>query len=83
MPRAHVVRSCRQIDPSGGFPEEARHPHLTGIVPDIGGQLPAGEKVEIEVTEEPGTYEIVFAQGEAVSSYTFVFEPEDGQFTMG
>ncbi len=57
--------------------------HIVSPAMDIDIELPAGEKVEIEVNEAPGTYEIVFAQGEAVSSQTFVFEPEDGRFSLG
>lgn len=55
------------------------------VSPELGVnvELPAGEQVEIEVNAEPGTYEIVFSQGDATSIWSFDFEPEDSLFTMG
>lgn len=61
--------------------EETTHIVSPGLSIDV--ELPAGEKVEIEVNQEPGSYDIIFAQGDSTSTWTFQFEPEDGTFTMG
>lgn len=45
--------------------------------------VPAGQQVDIEVNANPGDYDVVFTQGDATSTWTFTFEPKDGQFTMG
>jgi len=46
-------------------------------------EVPAGQQMSIEVDADPGRYEIVFTQSDAVSSWSFQFEPENGRFSMG
>ncbi|MBX3069434.1 MAG: hypothetical protein KF883_02900 [Thermomicrobiales bacterium] len=57
--------------------------HIVSPALSIDVELPAGERVELEVNAEPGSYEILFAQGDSTSTWTFQFEPEDGRFSMG
>ncbi len=57
--------------------------HVSSPELGIDVALPAGEQVTVEVDADPGNYEIVFTQGDATSSWTFDFQPEDGQFSMG
>ncbi len=55
------------------------------VSPELGidVEVPAGQQVDVEVNADPGDYDIVFTQGDATSSWTFVFEPGDGRFSMG
>jgi hypothetical protein len=46
-------------------------------------EVPTGEQVAVEVEADPGSYEVVFTQGDATSTWTFQFEPADGNYTMG
>jgi hypothetical protein len=55
------------------------------VSPELGidVEVPAGQQVDVEVNADPGDYDVVFTQGDATSSWTFVFEPGDGRFSMG
>lgn len=57
--------------------------HIVSPELAIDVEVPAGQQVEIEVNADPGTYDVVFTQGDATSSWAFQFEPEDGRFSMG
>ncbi len=57
--------------------------HITSPELAIDVDVPAGQQVEVEVEAGPGMYTIEFAQGDATSSWTFDFQPEDGRFSMG
>lgn len=55
------------------------------VSPELGidAEVPGGEQITVEVEADPGMYTIEFTQGDATSSWTFQFEPEDGRFSMG
>ena len=55
------------------------------VSPELGidVEVPAGQQVDVEVNAASGTYDIVFTQGDATSSWTYAFEPVDGRFSMG
>jgi hypothetical protein len=57
--------------------------HISSPELAIDVEVPAGKQVEIEVNADPGSYDVVFTQGDATSSWTLQFEPEDGRFSMG
>jgi hypothetical protein len=57
--------------------------HISSPALGIDSELPAGQQVDIEVEADPGSYDIVFTQGDATSTWTFQFEPEDGRYSMG
>lgn len=57
--------------------------HIVSSELAIDVEVPAGQQMSVEVDADSGMYEIVFTQGDATSSWTFQFEPQDGQFTMG
>ena len=57
--------------------------HIVSSDLAIDVELLADQQVTIEVDAVPGDYTIEFTQGNATSSWTFQFEPEDGRFSMG
>ena len=57
--------------------------HISSPELGIAVVLPGGEQVGVEVEADPGMYTIEFTQGDATSSWTFDFQPEDGRFSMG
>lgn len=57
--------------------------HISSPALGIDTELSGGQQVDVEVDADPGSYVIVFTQGDATSTWTFQFEPEDGHFSMG
>lgn len=57
--------------------------HIVSSDLAIDVELLADQQVTIEVDAVPGDYTIEFTQGDATSSWTFQFEPENGRFSMG
>ena len=57
--------------------------HIVSPELAIDVEVPAGQQVDVEVNADPGSHDVVFTQGDATSSWTFQFEPEDGRYSMG
>lgn len=57
--------------------------HIVSPELAIDVELPAGQQVTVDVDADPGDYDVVFTQGDATSTWTFTFEPQDGRFSMG
>lgn len=57
--------------------------HIVSPALAIDIEVPAGQQVDVEVDADPGSYTVEFTQGDTTSSWTWQFEPSDGQFRMG
>jgi hypothetical protein len=57
--------------------------HISSPELGIDVELPAGEQVAVEVDAGPGSYEVVFTQGDATSTWTFEFVTENNEYSMG